>query len=88
MRRKTEASTAAPPEQIHVIEATGIYFTDTARRLLRLRASSLRREIREGRLQVCKRCGRHYFLGAQLLEWLRGGELRREKPVAGEPSSA
>jgi hypothetical protein len=44
-----------------------------------LRQSSVRREIREGRLRVCKRCGRYYFLGEQLLAWLRGGELPLSK---------
>jgi hypothetical protein len=40
-----------------------------------LRKSSLRREIREGRLKVSKRCGKYFFLGEQLLNWLRSGEI-------------
>jgi hypothetical protein len=61
---------------VHVIQPGGIYFLPLARSILLLRKSSLRREIREGRLKVCKRCGRYYFLGEQLLDWLRRGELK------------
>jgi hypothetical protein len=66
-----------------VIHDTGVYTTDQVRTMLRLRQSSLRREIREGRLRVSKRCGRYYFLGRQLLDWLRGGELKphRRAPI-------
>ena len=68
------AAIPAPP----VIHPTAVYQVSHVREMLRLRQSSLRREIREGRLRVCKRCGRYYFLGEQLLDWLRGGE-RTEK---------
>jgi hypothetical protein len=47
--------------------------------MLGLRQSSLRREIRAGRLSVNKRCGKYFFLGEQLLDWLRGGELPRKR---------
>jgi hypothetical protein len=76
MRRSyTPAAEPAVPA-VPVIAENGVYSADQVRILLRLRQSSLRREIREGRLRVCKRCGRYYFLGAQLLDWLRGGELQ------------
>lgn len=76
-RREQSAPDITPPilPAIHVITPTGIYSVDQARTILRLRQSSLRREIREGRLRVCKRCGRYYFLGEQILDWLRAGEL-------------
>jgi hypothetical protein len=42
-----------------------------------LRASSVRREVRMGRLRRSKRCGRHYCLGKWVLQWLESGELKR-----------
>jgi len=42
-----------------------------------LTASTIRREVREGRLRVSKRCGRYYLLGEWLLEWIAGGEVKR-----------
>jgi len=77
---KQPASEAvATPRQVHVIHATAVYSTDDARTILHLKASSLRREIREGRLAVAKRCGRHYFLGSMLLDWLKAGTIRRQR---------
>jgi hypothetical protein len=74
----TEAAPApAPPPHVHIIHPTAIYSTDEARAVLRLRASSLRRELREGRLIVSKRCGRYYFTGRMLLDWINGGIVRR-----------
>jgi len=55
-----------------------VYFPDDARKLLRLRSSTFRREIREGRLRVSKRAGKYFFLGKWLVEWIEGGELRRQ----------
>jgi hypothetical protein len=70
-------ATAAPPPGVHVIDPHGVYSADEFRRAFGLRASSLRREIRERRLRVAKRCGRYYLLGEWILEWLRDGEVRR-----------
>jgi hypothetical protein len=80
--RKRSPGTAleAPPAgpiAVHVVEPTGVYFVDTFRKLFRLRKSTLRREVREGRLRISKRAGRYYLLGEWILEWLRGGELPR-----------
>jgi hypothetical protein len=73
MRNKSEPdSDPLPPA---VIAPTGVYTAPQVRVMLGLRQSSLRREIREGRLRVNKRCGKYFFLGEQLLDWLRGGEL-------------
>lgn len=81
MRTKTKPdNTVAAIPGDHVIESNAVYTVDQVRALLRLKQSSLRREIREGRLRVCKRCGRYYFLGSQLLAWLRGGEVQRGGP--------
>lgn len=39
--------------------------------------SSLRREIRLGRLKVCKRLNYHWFLGEDILAWIKSGALAR-----------
>jgi hypothetical protein len=74
-RPSDELATAAAPPAPAVIQATAVYTVAQVRVMLGLRQSSLRREIRQGRLRVNKRCGKYFFLGAQLLAWLRGGEL-------------
>jgi hypothetical protein len=86
-RRNAPAADAAPAvvEQlppVHVIHEHGVYHPDQFRAIFRLSASSLRREVREGRLRVYKRCGRYYLTGDQILAWLRGGEVIRGKPAA------
>jgi hypothetical protein len=75
---------------VHVIYPTAIYLVEDARRVLRLKESTVRREVREGRLRVAKRAGRYYLLGEWLLQWLREGEIgRRAAPhpccAAGSP---
>jgi hypothetical protein len=82
-KRRTEQ---APPEadrppDIHTINPTGLYFADDVRRIFRLRLSSLRRELRLGRLKVAKRSGRYIFLGKWLLAWIEDGEVRPAHPV-------
>jgi hypothetical protein len=72
-----EADLSPLPLPSVVIHPTGVYTVAQVRAMLGLRQSSLRREIREGRLAVYKRCGKYFFLGEQLLDWLRGGEIRR-----------
>lgn len=61
----------------HVIDPNGVYSVEAAMDALWLKKSSIRREVREGRLRIAKRCGRHYLLGAWLLEWLAAGERRQ-----------
>jgi len=41
-----------------------------------LKATSVRREVRLGRLRIAKRCGRYYCLGQWVLQWLGEGELK------------
>jgi hypothetical protein len=72
----------------HVIQPTGIYFADTAQNLLRLTKSTLRREVREGRLRISKRAGRYIILGSWLLEWIAAGELKRRRTEVRESQSA
>jgi hypothetical protein len=71
--KTTRANMAVP----HVIEANGVYFLDTAQAILRLRDSTIRREVRERRLRIAKRAGRYYILGRWLIEWIERGEIRR-----------
>jgi hypothetical protein len=76
--KTTRATTAAP----HVIDPNAVYFLDTAQAILRLRDSTIRREVREGRLRIAKRAGRYYLLGKWLIEWIESGELRRRRPAS------
>jgi hypothetical protein len=62
---------------VHVVHPGAVYFVDQLQGLLRLRKSTVRREVREGRLRVSKRVGRYYVLGSWLLEWLERGEVHR-----------
>ena len=64
-------------EWTHVIHADGVYTVEDLRRVFGLKASSVRREVRLGRLRMSKRCGRHYCLGKWVLQWLESGELKR-----------
>jgi hypothetical protein len=65
----------APVARIH---DNAVYSLGSARRALRLADSCLRREIRLGRLRVSKRAGRYFILGKWLIEWIEGGERRKE----------
>jgi hypothetical protein len=72
---------AAPAELagvhgVHVVHPTAVYRREAFRAAFGLRDSSLRREVREGRLKVYKRCGKYYILGEDVLAWLRGGVVR------------
>jgi hypothetical protein len=62
--------------EVPVVHENAVFTKDTLRRSLGLRESSLGREVRERRLKVHKRCGRYFFLGSDVLAWLRGGEVR------------
>jgi hypothetical protein len=72
-KRRVEQAPAAVPDAPFVLDPNAILFPDQFRRLFRLRASTLRREVREGRLTVYQRGGRYYLLGSEILAWLRGG---------------
>jgi hypothetical protein len=82
-RSPTAEPTAAPV--VHVIHPRAVYLVVDAQRVLRLRQSTIRREVREGRLRIAKRAGRYYLLGEWLLDWIREGELpRRRAAPAGD----
>jgi hypothetical protein len=71
------APPTAPAVHVHVIEPGAVYFVDQAQAILRLTKTSIRREVRQARLRIAKRCGRYYLLGEWILQWLREGELPR-----------
>lgn len=75
---------ATPRPAVFVIEPNGVYRAGQLIPLLGLRASTLRREIREGRLGVCRRAGMNFFLGCDLLDWLKAGRLVRGRESSAE----
>jgi hypothetical protein len=82
-QHSTPAPEVSPRKEPVVILPTAIYGADQLQGVLELRRSTLRREIREGRLRVSKRAGRYWFLGQWVLDWIAGGELkRRQAPPA------
>lgn len=87
-RRRQHTSTSpaepSPVLDVHTIQPTSVYTTESFRRTFGLRATSLRREVREGRLKVYKRCGKYYLLGEDILAWIRGGAVRRQRGQDGE----
>jgi hypothetical protein len=64
----------------HVIDPNAVYEMPHARAALRLAKGTLSREIKLGRLRSAKRAGKVLILGAWLLEWIAGGEVRRGTP--------
>jgi hypothetical protein len=86
MSRRATA-TAAPPEAtaqpllppVHEILPSGVYFPEHFQTMFRVRATTLRREVREGRLRIAKRGGRYILLGSWILEWIEAGEIRRRE---------
>jgi hypothetical protein len=81
MPRSRTAVAPAEVAAVHVILPTAVYSVEDCIRLFRLRKSTIRRELREGRLRVSKRAGRYYLLGEWILQWLRDGELVRRPPA-------
>lgn len=73
---KTKRTPAEAPA-VRLIRPNAVYLRADVCRLLRVQLSTLRREIREGRLRVSRRANRYYFLGEWLLEWIRSGEVPR-----------
>ena len=59
------------------IDPDGVYTPAIISERLGLTKGTLPREIRLRRLRVSKRAGRYFLLGVWVLEWLRGGEVRR-----------
>ena len=66
-----------PTPTVHEIRPHAVYFLDQAQQILRLRPSTIRRELREGRLRLAKRAGKYFILGKWLIEWIESGEVKR-----------
>ncbi len=89
MRRATKvhssrAAAAAPapsgPLPVpHTVHPETVYFADQLRAIFRLRESSLRREIRAGRLRFARVGGRYLFTGRMVLDWLAVCERRAKR---------
>jgi hypothetical protein len=70
------------PAEPHVIHPNAVYFGELFQRLFRMTKSTLRREVREGRLRVSKRGGRYLLLGSWILAWIEAGEVQRRRGQA------
>lgn len=79
---KKLADAAPAVVQPVTITPTMVFTVRQLQSLLGLRASTVRREVRLGRLRVAKRAGRYFVLGEWVLDWLRGGEVSRRQPSA------
>jgi hypothetical protein len=62
--------------QARIIDPNAVYTKAELTRLLTLRPNSIGREVREHGLKACKRCGRLFFLGSDVLAWLSAGVVR------------
>jgi hypothetical protein len=79
---KTSRPPARDPDQPRVIDPNAVFLLDELTALLRLRKSSLAREIREKRLRVSRRCGTYFFTGQSVIDWLQSGEQGRAVEAA------
>jgi hypothetical protein len=70
---------------IRAISDDAVFQLDELRALLGLRAHTLKREARKGRLRVAKRAGRLWTRGAWVKEWIDSGEVKR--PAKGAPEN-
>jgi hypothetical protein len=70
---------SAPAPGPVIIDPRGVYRPDWLQKALGLPRSTLRREIRQGRLAVSRRANRYFILGRQLLDWLDAGEVVRRR---------
>ena len=77
------ASPLSQTEAPHIIHPAAVYTVDDLRRNLGLKASSVRREVRLGRLRMAKRCGRYYCLGRWVREWIESGEVKKTPRLEG-----
>jgi hypothetical protein len=77
--RTSGVAALAAPLEVHEIRGSAVYSVEEAQRALHLRRSTIRREVREGRLRVSRRAGRYFILGQWLVEWIEGGEISRRR---------
>src|SRR4051794_17537461 len=86
--RKRHAAVLTKHVTPHVIHPTAVYTVAAAQEALGLRDSTVRREVREGRLRISKRAGKHYLLGSWLLDWIEAGEVGKAKGNGGANGKA
>ena len=84
MRNRAPTTEPALAPTVHEVKPCGLYLVDEVQRIFRLKKSTIRRELREGRLRVSKRAGRYFLLGRWLIEWIESGELAPRTPRATE----
>jgi hypothetical protein len=85
------APASSPPaeaEAVHIIHPTAIYDRESLRRIFKLKANTIRREVKLGRLRVCRRGGRYYFTGEQVWAWLLAGEQKTPQLTKPETQAA
>ena len=87
MTKANKPADALPIVQPHVILPTAVYTGRQLQAALGLRSSTVRREVRMGRLRISKRSGKYLILGSWILDWIEAGELKRRQSarlIAGE----
>jgi hypothetical protein len=91
-RKRREPQPCGEParaEPLVILHPNAVYDAPGVQAALQLKRSTLRREIREGRLRVSRRGGKYLFLGVWLLQWIAGGEVKpkaRAAAVNGTPT--
>lgn len=70
----------------HHVRPTDLYTRAEVGEILGLTERAVGQEVQSGRLLCSKRCGRSYFLGEWLLEWVKAGVVlhRARAAKAGE----
>lgn len=77
MTRSVRAARTAEVKVVVEIAPTAILNAAGIESLLGLKTNTIRRERRLGRIRACKRGGRNFYTGADVLAWVQGG---RETP--------
>lgn len=57
-----------------VVDPNAVYDRAGLQKALNITSNTVTREVRLGRLKACFRAKRYYFIGADVLDWLRGGQ--------------
>ena len=83
-RKPREAPPAAPPPPV-LIEPNGVYRPAWLWKALGLTKSTISTEVRQRRLRVARRAGRHYLLGTWVLEWIASGEVKHKPKAKAQP---
>jgi hypothetical protein len=79
-RVKPPAVSAQPPA-VRTVPDDAVLRLDELRLILGLPRTSIRREVRQGRLRISKRCGWYWTTGKWVKEWLASGEVAPRRPA-------